>query len=80
LQIRAHAFDEEAMEVLHSDHPELVHLEVEYYMAREAVKKKAGAESRASPSIVVVSQDSSSELEVDYWNGLGASSDDCGDL
>jgi hypothetical protein len=54
------------MEELHREYSELVQLKAEYYTTREDAKRKADAESEASPYTAAVSPNSSSELELDY--------------
>jgi hypothetical protein len=43
LHIRSHVSDEAAMEKLRRDHLKLVQLELEYFAARDAAKKKVEA-------------------------------------
>jgi hypothetical protein len=44
-------------------------------MASKSTKKKAIADSEAAPSTTIVSCDSASELDSDYRNDLGTSSE-----
>jgi hypothetical protein len=52
-----------------------VQLKVEYNDESEATNNEASMESEASPSTVVVSLDSSYELDSGCWNSISVSGD-----